>query len=177
MNVHRVLQSGSRGPSEPGCCFKAMPDIGDNVVYMLDADRQAHIAIRNAGSQSLFSCELRMGCCRWMNCKAARITNIGDVIVKLQSIDKSAAGFLATGKFKPHEPTEAASQIPVSALAVNSPLHGGMNNPNDLFSLLEKINNRLRIRAVLLHAQRQRFKTLNNKEGIERRKRCANVAK
>ena len=74
-----------------------------------------------------------------MNCKAARITNIGDVIVKLQSIDKSAAGFLATGKFKPHEPAEAASQIPVSALAVNSRLHGGMNNPNDLFSLPEKI--------------------------------------
>ena len=46
-----------------------------------------------------------------MNCKAARIADIGDVIVKLQGIDELAAGFLASGKLEADKTAKSACQI------------------------------------------------------------------
>ena len=51
-----------------------------------------------------------------VDCEASRVANVGDVIVKLQSINESASGFLAAGKFEADQPTKPAFQIPVCAL-------------------------------------------------------------
>src|SRR5512136_3357490 len=112
-----------------------------------------------------------------MDRKTPRIANIGDMIVKLQSIDKPAPGFLAASKFEPDEAAEMAIQVPVCARAMNALLQRGVNNSRHLSSLEQKIDYSLRIFAVLLHAQHKRLKTLNDEEGIKRRKRGTDVAK
>ena len=49
MNVHNVLQSGSRGPSESGCRFKAMVGTDDPRVAFKDADIALLVGARPRG--------------------------------------------------------------------------------------------------------------------------------
>ena len=112
-----------------------------------------------------------------MDRKTPGITNIGDMIVKLQSINKPTPGFLAASKFEPDEAAEMAIQVPVCALAMNALLQRGINYPRHFSSLEQKIDYSLRIFAVLLHAQHKRLETLNDEEGIKGRKRGTDIAK
>src|SRR5262245_62643453 len=51
-----------------------------------------------------------------------------------------------------------------------------MNDSLHFFSLEQKIDDCLRIRAVFLHPQSKRLKTLNDEKRIERRHRGSNVS-
>ena len=67
-----------------------LDEIGEDVVDMLDADRQAHIAVVDAGRELLLGRELRMRGRGGMDRQAARVADIGDVVEQLQRIDERA---------------------------------------------------------------------------------------
>ena len=96
---------------------KAALEIGEDVVDMLEADGQPHIAVGDAGRVLLLRRELRMRGGRRMDGQAARVADIGDVIEQLQRIDEAAAGFLAARQLEADEPAIAALEIFIGALA------------------------------------------------------------
>src|SRR5215471_20923919 len=70
-------------------------EIADDIVDMLDSDRQAHIGVGNTGLCLLLGRELRMRRRCWMNGKRADVANIGDVIEHHQLVDKFPPGIAA----------------------------------------------------------------------------------
>jgi hypothetical protein len=52
-------------------------DVGDDVVCVFDADRQSDEGGRDAGGRLLFRIELAMRRRAWMDCKAARVADLG----------------------------------------------------------------------------------------------------
>jgi hypothetical protein len=71
---------------------------------MLEADRQAHIAVRDAGRELLLGRELRVRGRGRMDREAARVADIGDVIEQLQLSMKLAPGLAAAASSKPTRP-------------------------------------------------------------------------
>jgi hypothetical protein len=52
-------------------------DVGDDVIWVFDADRQWVEGGRDAGDRLLFRIELAMRRRAWMDCKAARVADVG----------------------------------------------------------------------------------------------------
>ena len=115
-----------------------MLDVGDDVVDMLDAHRQAHIAIRNTGGELLLFGELRMRRRRRMDGEAPRVADIGDMVVKLQRVDELAPCVLAARQLEADQPAETALEVSVGAFAVDALLLRGMDDPLDLFRVRRK---------------------------------------
>src|SRR5262249_57635942 len=95
--------------------------------------------------------QLRMRWGRGVDRKTSRVADIGNVIMKLQSIDKSSASIPAAGKLEPDETAIVTAEIAVCALAINTLLERRVNNASHLFPLEQKIDYRLGILAVLPH--------------------------
>src|SRR5262245_60947112 len=102
-----------------------------------------------------------------MNCEAARVADVCDVVVKLQRVDKFTSCFLAARKLESDEAAEIAAQISLRALTMNALLLRGMDNSLHLFPRPQEIDHCLRVFAVLSDAQRKRLKTLNDQKGVE----------
>ena len=79
-------------------------DISDDVIDMLDADREAHIAVRHAGRLLLFGRELRVRGRRRMDGEAARVADIGDVIEQLSASMNLRPASLPPASSKPTRP-------------------------------------------------------------------------
>src|SRR4029078_9091883 len=114
---------------------------------MLDAHRQAHIAVRHTTRELLLFGELRVCCRRRMDGEASRVADIVDMIVKLQRVDELAPCFLAAGQLEADQPAEVALEVPVGAFAMDALLLRRMNDPPDFFSRAQEIDYRLRILA------------------------------
>jgi acyl-CoA synthetase (AMP-forming)/AMP-acid ligase II len=79
-------------------------EIGDDVVDVLDADRQAHIARRHAGLQLLLGRQLRMRRAGRMDGEAARVADVGDVIEHLERVDEARPASMPPFSSKPTSP-------------------------------------------------------------------------
>ena len=97
--------------------LQCLRQIRQYVLLVLDADRQAYIAIGDPGLQLLFGGQLRMRRRCRMNREAARIADIGDVVEHLERIDKAPPGIPASLQFEAEEPAISALQIGVGATA------------------------------------------------------------
>ena len=62
---------------------------------MLDADRQAHVALGHARGELLLGQELRVGRRRRMDGERACVADVGDVVEELQRVDEFAPRLLA----------------------------------------------------------------------------------
>src|ERR1700722_7500618 len=151
-------------------------EIGENVVDMLDADREADIAFRNAGFDLILRRKLRMGGRGGMNGEAARVADIGDVIEELQAVDETPPRFASFGEFETDKAAELAVQIFVGALARRAGLRRGMDNAHDLRSPGEPCGDRAGVGDMALDAQGERFNALQGEESVERRNRRAEIA-
>ena len=65
--------------------------IREDVVGMLDADRKAHIAGRDAGRELLLRRQLLMRGRGRMDGERARVADIGDMVEKLERVDEAGA--------------------------------------------------------------------------------------
>src|SRR6202040_3425659 len=115
-----VAARGWGGGATWACCqlrrlslVERLLEIGEDVVLMLDAERQPDIAVGDAGLQLLLRRQLRMGRRRGMDREAARISDIGDVVEHRQRIDEAPPGILAALQFEAEQPAIAALQIGV----------------------------------------------------------------
>ena len=143
---------------------------------MLDTDRQPHIAIGDAGRELLFRRELRVRGRGRMDRQAARVADIGDVIEHLQRFDELLAGFLAAGQFEPDQAAIAAIHIGVGPPFLFAGLIARMDHVGDLVIAAEIFRDRRCVAAMLAHAQRQGFQSLDELEGVLRADRGAEIA-
>src|SRR6476469_5806317 len=103
-----------------------------------------------------------------MDRKASRIANVGHVVVQLQGIDELPSRFLSTGQLEADEPAILAPQIAVCPFAMNALLLRRVNNALHLLAGAQELHDRLRVFAVLSHAQGKSLEALYCEEGIER---------
>src|SRR3954451_12691293 len=59
-------------------------DVPEDVVHVLNANREANVIVGCSGCDLLFGAELRVGGRRRMNCQRACITNVGKMREKLK---------------------------------------------------------------------------------------------
>src|SRR5690606_18565089 len=93
------------------CGTQRAIQICEDIVDVLNADRQAHIAFRHARSRQLFPLQLRMRCRRRMDGEAAHVADIGDMIEQLQAVDELATRFSAAFQLEAEQAAEAALEI------------------------------------------------------------------
>ena len=99
----RLLRAGAGGRSDVGALkprraaassllrgdlrrarrLQRMVEVGEDVVDVLDADRQAHVAVRHAGGELVLGRKLRVGRRRRMDGELARVADVGDVVEEL----------------------------------------------------------------------------------------------
>ena len=82
---------------DPGRCgasrrLQGLVDVGDDILRMLDADGEPHIAVGDASPMLLLARQLRMRGGRGMDRQRPDIADIGDVVDHLEIVDERAAG-------------------------------------------------------------------------------------
>jgi len=116
---------------------KAAFEIGKNIVYMLDTDRETHITVRNAGRKLILDGELRMSRRRWMYREAAGVAYIGDVIKKLQTVNEPASRLATTRELKADKSAIFALQIFIGPYPLGPALCRRVNDPRHLWTFGE----------------------------------------
>ncbi len=96
---------------------QAALDVVEDVVDVLEADGQAHIARRHAGGFLLLRGKLRVGGRGRVDGEAARVADIGDVVDQLQRVDELLAGREAALPLEAAQAAFGAAEILVGPLA------------------------------------------------------------
>src|SRR5690242_3515207 len=107
-------------PTGGSCLCQRLVEIGDDVFDMLEADREADIAVGDAGLALLLGRELRMRGRRRMDRERARIADISDVVAHLQRLDEAAPRIASAVELEADECAITAAEI-----GVRPPLRGG----------------------------------------------------
>src|SRR5580658_3201202 len=78
-----------------------LAEVGQDVVDVLQPDREAHIALSDAGGALLLDAELRVRGAGGVDGEAARIADVSDMVEELQRVDEGAPRLAAAGQFEP----------------------------------------------------------------------------
>src|SRR5271165_7667263 len=97
-------------------------EIGQDVVDMLDADRQAHVALGHAGRELFCGRELRVGRRRRVDDERASVADVGDVIEEFQRVDELWSRFAPAPELEADEAALPAAQVFFRALLAHSRL-------------------------------------------------------
>src|ERR1700729_3017158 len=119
--------------------------IRENVVWMFEANREAHVTGRDAGRELLVRRQLLMGGRGRMNGKRARVANVGDMVEKPERVDELASCLYATLELEPDKAAVAAFEIGVGASAVLARLQAGEDDTRDVASTFEEVRNDNRV--------------------------------
>ena len=90
-----IGQSGVRPRASCLHSGKRLIDVGNDVVWVLDADRKPDVSLRDAGLELLFWRQLRVRCGRRMDGERAGVADIGDVVEHLERVDEATPGLAA----------------------------------------------------------------------------------
>src|SRR3984957_7340989 len=114
-------RSGGRRP-DASCARRVqrLAEIGEDIVDVLDANRQPHIAGRHTGRRLFRFGQLRVRRAGRMDRQAACVTNVGDVIEQLQRSDEFRAGIDPAGEFETDQTAHAFRQIFRGALRADT---------------------------------------------------------
>src|SRR5690606_10877455 len=147
-----------------GACRRGVPSLGrgqtffdvlDDVVDVLDADRQAHELRRDAGRPLLLLVELRMRRRRRMDRETLRVSDVREVAEELEPFDEPPARVEAALDAEHDHRAAFAAQVllvqPIGRI-VGQPW---IADPFDLRVALEVLGDLARVLAVPLHPQRQ----------------------
>ena len=86
---------GEFRPSLGGRGRQGLIEVGDQVIYVLNPNRQAHNIWPGTRRNLLFLGQLTMGCRGRVNDQAARITKVGNMAEDLDGIHQFGAGRIA----------------------------------------------------------------------------------
>jgi len=76
----------------------------ENVVWVFEADRKAHVTGRDAGRELLVRRQLLMRSRRWMNGERACVADVGDMVEKFERVDELAPRLYAALEFEATRP-------------------------------------------------------------------------
>src|SRR5260370_30823667 len=102
------MYSGTMASSARSRRVEGLLEVGDDVVLVLDAERQADITVGDASLQLLFGRQLGMRGARRMDRQRARIADIGDMVEHLERIDEAPPGILAALQLEAEQPAVTA---------------------------------------------------------------------
>ena len=149
--------------------LQRMIEVAEDVVDVLDADRQAHVTFGHAGGELVLGRKLRVGRRRRMDGERARVADVGDVVEQLQRVDEPPPRLMPAGEFEADQAAEAALEILLRALERPAASAARDRSPWSLPAAWRAIGDRLGVLAVALDAQRHRLDALDGEEGVERR--------
>jgi hypothetical protein len=101
---------------------KRLGDVGDDVLWVFNADRQSDKGARDACGRLLLRIELAMRRRARMNREAARIADIGEVVEELQPVDETERRLLAALRLEADKAAMSELQVLVGALPVEASL-------------------------------------------------------
>ncbi len=143
-------------------------EIGEKIIDVLNSYGEAHVSWFDTGGKLLVYRQLRMSCRRRMDCEAARVADIGDMVEKLQGIDKPPARFKTTLQFEYDQPAVPATKIRIGAAPLFARVQRRIYNPFDRRNSGKKARDGTCILTESLHSKRQCFDSLQDQEGVER---------
>ena len=112
--------------------------IREDVVWMFEADGEAHVAGRDAGRELLFRRQLLMRGGGGMNGERARVANVGDMVEKLERVDELATRLDAALELEADEAAVTAFEIGVGAAARLARLQAGEDDLGDVAATFEE---------------------------------------
>src|SRR5690348_5805385 len=83
------VQSGLVEKLAASRLVERLRQVGNDVVLVLDAEREADITVGDPGLQLLLGRQLGVGRARWVDREAAGVTDIGDMVEHLQRVDET----------------------------------------------------------------------------------------
>src|ERR1700722_6772451 len=121
----------------------------ENVVWVFEADRKAHVTGRDAGRELLVRRQLLMRSRRWMNGERACVADVGDMVEKFERVDELTPRLYAALEFEADQAAVTALKIHVSASAGLACLQAGKDDVRDVAALFEEVRNDDRVFVVL----------------------------
>ncbi len=143
-----------RGSSE---ALQRLVQIGDDIVDMFDADRDAHHVRPRPRGDQLGLAQLAVRGRGGMDDQRARIADIGEMAEQLDLRDQLHPGVVATLQPEGEHRPALAAEISVGERLVGIGLEPGIGHPCHLLVVLQPFGHGERIGAVPFHAQRERF--------------------
>src|SRR5690606_19761633 len=143
-------------------------DVLDDVVDVLEADRQAHELRRDPAGLLLLRRQLRMRRRRRMDREAPRVADVREVAEELEPLDELAARLEpALDAEHDHRAAHPGEVLLVQRIG-RVRLEPRIADPLDLRMVLQVLGHLLRVLAVPLHPKRQRLDALQEHPRVVR---------
>ena len=155
---------------------KALLQVPDQIIDVLDADRQSDGSRTDAGSSQLLLAQLPVRCARRMNDEALGVAHVREVRPERYTADEVLTGFTAASDIEGEHGACAARQVLVCELAVLATSQTRVPHVGGELVRLEMLRNLFGILDVPCHPQRQRFESLEEQERIEGAHAAAEIA-
>ena len=151
-------------------------EIGDEVVRVLETHGQAHHLGRDARLGLRLGIELRVCSRSRVDRERLGVADVGHVREDGQALDEPLAGGDAVLDAKDDHRTTLALEVRLLEIVELVALEARVLDPSDLRMGLEELGDGERIRAVLLHAQRQSLDALHEHPRVVGRDARAQIA-
>ena len=116
---------------------EGLVDVLEDVVDVLDADRQAHGVLRDAGRLELLGVQLRVRGRRVVDRERARIADVGEVREQAEALDERLARLEAALDAERDEAAVAAGEDSARDLVRRARVEAGVRDPRDAVAALE----------------------------------------
>jgi hypothetical protein len=127
---------------------EGLVEVRDQVVHVLDADRQPHEVLRHAGVVELLGGELRVRRGRVVDRQRLGVADVGEVAEQLQRLDEPPAAVASGRDAEADQAAVAATgEDPVGDLLGGVPLQPGVADPGDRVVGLEVLRDGQRVPA------------------------------
>src|SRR5665648_62145 len=173
----RGLRRGEASMSDHGsfCCPEAGVEVGQDVLDVLDPDREADQTGGHPGERLLLRRELAVRCRGGVDDQRAHVPDVRNVRVQLEGVDERLAGLCATLDLEGEHRTGPLRCV---LLGVGVPPAGRQPrvvHADDVVARLEPLGHPLGVCDVALDAQGQGLDPQGDQEGVERRDRRTEV--
>src|SRR5437762_4518319 len=143
-------------------------EIPDEIVHVLEPDRQPHRAGGDSGCGELLVRELAMRSGGGMDDEALRVADVGEVAPERERLDEAASALAAALEVEREYGARAGRQIAVDERAVRAVGKRGMAHRADALLVAQPFGHRERVSDVAVHSHRQRLDPEQEQERIER---------
>src|SRR5450432_1435450 len=127
--------AGSAGPASGGC--ERSVDVREDVVRVLEADREANVIGRDTGRRLLLGRELRVGGRGRVDGQCLGVAHVGQVRYELEAVDEAAAHRRAPLNAEAQDRARASRQILLGAAQLAARLEPRVVHPGHLLVALQ----------------------------------------
>ena len=149
-------------------CIQSHQQILDQIVWVLEAGREADQSIADAEFGALRGRQPLMRGRSWVRDQALGVAEIVGDADELQGIEEAEGALLAALDLERAQ-RRSRLHLPGDDVGLRMVGAAGIDQPADLLVAGERVRHRGRILGLLVHAQRQGLQTFQHHPGVERR--------